>query len=101
MKKFIFYFTILTAFTLPQLASADVVKRACLSSSAKSKSVRLCGCIQAAADATLNGTEQRKTAKLISNPDLSQDVKASDSWSNERFWERYTTFSEVAQKYCS
>ena len=101
MKKFIIYSTILAALTLPHVASADVVKRACLASSAKTKSVRLCGCIQAAADATLNGTEQRKTANLISNPELSQDVKASDSWSNERFWKRYTTFSQVAQKYCS
>ncbi len=101
MKKFIIYSTILAAFSMPHFASADIVKRACLSSSAKTKSVRLCGCLQVAADATLNGAEQRKTAELISDPDLSQDVKASDSRRNERFWKRYTTFSQVAQKYCS
>lgn len=86
---------------VPEGVHADVVRNACMSSKAKSKSVRLCSCIQAAADASLSNSEQKLTAKMIKDPELSQDVKASNSWRNERFWKRYTTFSQLAQKYCS
>lgn len=99
----VMYFSVLifALWVVPTGSSASVVKNACMSSSAKTKSRSLCTCIQAAADATLNNRDQRKTAKMIGDPDLSQQIKASDSWSNERCWDRYTKFSELAQKFCS
>ncbi|MFD2172638.1 hypothetical protein [Rhodobacter lacus] len=61
----------------------------------------LCGCIQQVADATLSRADQRRAAKFFTDPDMAQDVRMSDSRSDEDFWLRYKGFAEAAEAYCA
>lgn len=82
-------------------ASAGPISDACMASSARSASYQLCGCIQQAANLTLNGRDQRQAAKFILKPDMAQDVKMSKSRNDEIFWEKYSQFGTLAQQTCS
>jgi hypothetical protein len=84
----------------PQIVGADVVKNACLSSPSQQVSLKTCHCIQIAADAILNKSDQKLAASLILNPDKSQKVKASKSANMDRFWERYEEFGKLAEARC-
>ncbi|MGA1759866.1 MAG: hypothetical protein ACO39Z_03900 [Paracoccaceae bacterium] len=86
---------------LSTAAQADVVRKACLVSTSKSANSRMCSCIQAAADATLNRSDQNLAASMIRDPEKSQDVKTSNRRSMEKFWERYENFGKLAEAYCS
>ena len=86
---------------LSTTAQADVVRKACLFSTSKSANSRMCSCIQAAADATLNRSDQNLAASMIRDPEKSQDVKTSNRRSMEKFWERYENFGKLAEAYCS
>ena len=74
---------------------------ACLGSGREARSRRLCGCIQAAANRTLSGAQQRRAVAFYGNPHLAQQIRQSDRWSDERFWEAYAAYGERAGQLCS
>jgi hypothetical protein len=77
------------------------INQACLASDRKARSRALCGCIQAAANQTLTGAQQRRAVAFYSNPQLAQDIRQSDSPNDERFWEAYRAYGERAERLCS
>jgi hypothetical protein len=81
------------------MAEAGTIERACLASD-RPKSRALCGCIQQAADVTLNGREQRMAARLFREPHRAQEIRQSDRRGHERFWIRYKRFGATAEAYC-
>lgn len=76
------------------------INQACLASDRKARSRALCGCIQAAANQTLTGTQQRRAVAFYSNPQLAQDIRQSDSANDERFWQAYRAYGERAEQLC-
>lgn len=77
------------------------ISQACLASDRKARSRALCGCIQAVANVTLTGSQQRRAARFYGDPQKVQDIKMSDRASNEAFWEDYKTYASQARKTCS
>lgn len=100
MRIFLLAPALLLAMTLPVLA-IGTMERACLSSNRQASSRSLCNCIQQAADRTLSASDQRTAATFFKDPDKAQDIRRSDRSSHEAFWERYTRFGALAQKYCA
>ena len=81
--------------------SADAAGRACMNSDRAKSNARLCKCIQSAADATLTRRDQKRAAKLVLNPEQSQSLKMSKRRTDEKFWDRYQEFGELARAFCS
>lgn len=98
MKKLVFA-AVITAFTAP-LAHAGNIERACLKSGRSSASRALCGCIQQAADLTLNRSDQKLAAKFFADPHRAQEIRQSDNRSHEAFWQRYKEFGATAEAFC-
>jgi hypothetical protein len=82
-------------------ASAGPIERACLQSSRTAANGAVCACIQTVADQTLRGQDQRKAAKLITNPDAAHEVWLSKRPGDDAFWERYKNFGATAEAYCA
>lgn len=82
------------------VASAGPIERACYKSGSASASRAVCGCIQQVADTTLRGSDQRRAAKLMKDPDLAHEVWISKRESDDEFWERYKAFGDTAAAYC-
>jgi hypothetical protein len=76
------------------------ISQACIASERKARSRALCGCIQAVADQTLSGSEQRRAARFYSDPQQAQEVRQSDRSSDVRFWEAYAEYGERAKNTC-
>ncbi|WP_272010230.1 hypothetical protein [Roseovarius sp. ZX-A-9] len=76
------------------------LSKACLTSDRKARSPELCGCIQAVADQTLSGAQQRRAVTFYSDPQKAQDTRMSDRASNEVFWDAYVEYSKQAQRIC-
>jgi hypothetical protein len=76
------------------------ISKACMSSDRKARSRALCGCIQAAANETLSGSQQRRAVKFYRDPHSAQDIRQSDRPSNERFWKAYARYGERARRMC-
>jgi hypothetical protein len=89
----------LTAFATVGTVEAGAIERACLASE-RPKTRALCGCIQQAADVTLNGREQRLAARFFTDPHRAQVMRQSDRAGDERFWTRYKRFGATAEAYC-
>lgn len=83
------------------MAQAGPIGNACLKSDRKAATRSLCGCIQQVADASLRGSDQRRIAGFMADPQKAQDVKMSKSDSDDAFWDRYKIFSEQAQMVCA
>ena len=81
------------------LAVAGPIDSACVRSD-RSASRQLCGCIQQVADLTLRGSDQRRAAKLMKDPDLAHEVWISKRESDDEFWEHYKAFGDAAAAYC-
>ena len=77
-----------------------IIENACLKADRRAASRPLCACIQAAADAVLSGSEQRRGAKFFDDPHMSQEIRASDRRADEKFWEKWKVFGATADKYC-
>ncbi|XDA97671.1 lipoprotein [Sulfitobacter sp. LCG007] len=73
---------------------------ACLKLNKREASRERCGCVQAVADMSLSGGEQRKGAKLFKDPHRAQEVRQSDRSSDERFWLKWRAFGEQSERYC-
>jgi hypothetical protein len=67
----------------------------------KASSRALCGCVQAAADLSLSGSDQRRGAKFFTDSQAIQEMQLSDSRSNEAYWKRWKAFSELAETMCA
>lgn len=78
--------------------AGDAIANACLSAEAASGA--LCDCLQQVADQTLDSSDQRKAAKLFTNPEKAEDLRQADSGSAEEFWNRYSNFAATAETTC-
>lgn len=81
-------------------AAADRIGDACLKSERGRGQRSLCYCIQRVADQTLTARDQKRAAEFFINPERAQEVRRSDSRSNEVFWERYERFGVYAERIC-
>lgn len=73
---------------------------ACLASERRAANRSLCGCIQASADRTLSGSDQRRAQSFFRDPQIAHDVKYSQSARDDSFWDRYKVFAESSERSC-
>ncbi|MHA6325240.1 hypothetical protein [Roseivivax sp. CAU 1753] len=73
---------------------------ACMASDRKARSRTLCGCVQASADGTLSGGDQRRAASFFRDPQEAHDVKYSKTPRDDAFWDRYEVFVDRAERSC-
>lgn len=90
----------LIAFGLAAPLRADQIERACLKSDRSGGNRVLCGCIQDAANLTLDARDQRLAATFFADPDKAQFIRQSDRPSHEVFWQRYKNFGATAEQFC-
>ena len=83
----------------PSAAMAGPTERACTPADKGTRAV--CGCIQQVADMTLRGSDQRRAAKLMKDPDLAHEIWISKRGADDAFWERYKSFGQQAEAYCA
>jgi hypothetical protein len=83
------------------VAQAQSIERACLRSDRDASGQALCGCIQQAADLTLNARDQKMASSFYRSPQKAQDIRQSNRPAHVRFWQRYKDFLEAAQAFCS
>lgn len=76
------------------------ISSACMQSDRKARSRALCGCIQAVADDTLSGSQQRRAVRFYRDPQAAQDIRQSKRPGDERFWEAYSTYAQRAEQVC-
>ncbi len=98
MKRLFLAATFLTLSTMA--AQAQHIEKACLRSDRDAKSPALCGCIQQAANMTLNPRDQKLAASFYRDPSKAQDIRQSERRNYARFWERYKIYLETAQAIC-
>ena len=87
--------------SIPTLALAGPIERACLRSDRDAANRRVCSCIQQVADMTLRGGDQRRAAKFFADPDRAHETWMSQRESDDAFWERYKNFGATAEAYCA
>ena len=87
--------------SLPLLAEAGPISRACMDSGRKGASSSLCACLDRVAKGELSRRDQRKAAKFFKDPQRAQDTRQSDRPSDEAFWKRYRSYSTRAADICS
>ncbi len=76
------------------------IKSACLSSGRRAANRQICGCIQAAADQTLSGADQRRGASFFGDPARAHAVRLSDTPRDDAFWDRWRSFGRAADQLC-
>ncbi|MDX8351123.1 arginine transporter [Cognatiyoonia sp. IB215182] len=76
------------------------ISEACLAADRRAASPELCSCVQQVANQTLSGREQARAATFFEEPQLAQDTRQSDRPADERFWDRYRSFSDLATEIC-
>jgi hypothetical protein len=81
-------------------AFANQIERACLKSERGYGQRGLCGCIQDAANLTLNARDQKLAATFFADPHRAQVVRQSDRRNHEDFWQRYKNFGMTAETFC-
>ncbi len=87
---------------VPRIApmASGPISTACQQSDRKAGSRALCGCIQAVANETLSGSEQRRAVQFYRDPQSAQDIRQSDRAGDERFWRSYKAYSQRAEQVC-
>ncbi|MBL4628109.1 MAG: hypothetical protein JKY00_08745 [Roseicyclus sp.] len=94
------YTAVVAAFlTIPTVASANPIQRACMASD-RDSSRTLCSCIGVAADATLSRSQMREGARWFDDPQRAQDMRQSDRDNDEVMWQAWRTFSTLAEQRC-
>lgn len=101
MSKMIFGAGLAVLCVTASAAWAGPIGTACMQSNRQAANSALCGCIQAVADATLAGNDQRRAASFFKDPDKAQKVFMSQSRADDAFWERYKAFGTLAEQSCS
>lgn len=81
--------------------SSGPINTACLQSDRKARSRTLCGCIQAVANDTLSGADQRRAVQFYADPQKAQDIRQSDRPGDERFWQAYGAYAARAEQVCA
>ena len=76
------------------------IKNAYMSSGRQAANRQICGCIQAAADQTLSGADQRRGASFFGNPEAAHAVRLSDTARDDAFWDRWRSFGRAADQLC-
>ena len=76
------------------------INSACLASDRKARSNARCGCIQAVANETLNGSQQRLAVQFYSDPHMAQEIRQSDRSAHEAFWLDYKAYGAAAARTC-
>jgi hypothetical protein len=84
-----------------QVALAGPIERACNKSDRDAANASICSCIGQVADITLNGSDQRRAAKLMNDPEKANATWISQTASDDAFWDRYKAFGEQAEAYCA
>lgn len=79
---------------------SGTVGAACIESDRNAATPQLCSCIQSVADATLSNSDQRRVATFFADPELAQEIRASDTSAADAFWDRYLVFIDAAQATC-
>ena len=77
------------------------VGQACMSAGRNAANPTICSCIQGVANQSLSAPDQRRAARLFSDPDEVQNVRSSNGVGDETFWERYRAFAARAEAICS
>lgn len=91
----------LTLSTTTAAATAgQTIARACMASERGAQAQALCGCIQVVADQVLTPAEQRRGAELFLAPHKAQEIRASGSRSDARFWEKWQAMAAQAGSVC-
>ncbi|EBA13000.1 hypothetical protein RCCS2_03924 [Roseobacter sp. CCS2] len=80
-------------------ATGDI-SRACLEADRRAASPALCSCVQQVANQSLSGSDQARAVTFFENPQLAQDTRQSDRRGDERFWDRYRAFTDLASEIC-
>jgi len=80
--------------------AAGPISQACMVSGRSARSSTLCGCIQAAADQTLSGSQQRRAVAFYSDPHSAQEIRQSDRASDRSFWQAYRAYGDRAERLC-
>ncbi|WP_306113769.1 MULTISPECIES: hypothetical protein [unclassified Roseovarius] len=86
--------------TAPTPVASGPISNACLASDRTARSRKLCDCIQAVANQTLTGSEQRRAASFYSNPQQAQNIRQSDRAADEQFWKAYRAYGERSERVC-
>ena len=82
-----------------RVVSGDI-SAACIAADRRAASPALCSCVQQVANQSLSGADQARAATFFANPDLAQQTRQSDRGSDERFWDRYRAFTDLAEQIC-
>lgn len=80
--------------------AAGPINNACSTHAGRRSSAAHCGCIQAAANLTLDASDQRRAVRFFGDPEALQKVKLSDTPEDERFWYVWARFAETAEGMC-
>ena len=100
MKKHVLVAALGAGLLVGSVAEAGPIKRACMKSDRSAASRELCSCIEKVARPMFSRSEERRIARFFKNPDLTQEVRASSRASDERFWEKYQRWGELAEARC-
>jgi hypothetical protein len=84
-----------------QPVASGPISAACLQSDRKARSPALCGCIQAVANQTLSGADQRRAVGFYTDPHSAQVIRQSDSGRDRSFWRSYTEYAMQAERVCT
>lgn len=76
------------------------ISQACLEADRRAANPALCSCVQQVANQSLSSSERTRAATFFVDPQLAQDTRRSDRRSDERFWERYRAFTDLASQIC-
>lgn len=82
------------------MAMAGPIESACNRSDRKSASRSLCRCIEQVADQTLSGSDQRRAATFLKDPEKAHKAWMSKRDADDAFWDRYKAFGAQAEAYC-
>lgn len=78
------------------------VKSACEQAGRAAASDRLCGCIQAVANATIPSRgDQTRAARFFDDPNEAQVIRQSNRPGDEAYWRRYRAFVDAAETTCA
>ena len=76
------------------------ISEACIAADRRAATPELCYCVQQVANQTLSNSAQSRAAGFFEEPQLAQATRQSDSFRDERFWDRYKSFSDLATQIC-
>ncbi|WP_341368959.1 arginine transporter [Yoonia sp. BS5-3] len=79
---------------------SGAISEACIDGGRSAASPALCSCIQQVANQSLSSRDQSRAAIFFAEPQLAQDTRQSDRISDEAFWQRYKSFTELSTQIC-